>query len=84
MTEIIKTKQLQQVIDYKMNFVRKIKDHEDHSERKYLRFFIEENKKQAKEEKEFVDFLRIYKHEWRHYYEDQFPSKTLKQAGRKF
>ena len=79
MTKMIRTKSLQQVIDYKTNFLRKLKETKQHPERDYLKYFNAENKKSVKEEKQFIDFLRIYKNEWRHYYEENFPSdKTLK------
>ena len=79
MKELIGTKTLQQVIDYKTNFIRKVKRVKNHPERKYLYFFSDYNKKQIKEEREFFEFLDKYKHEWRHYYEESFPGqRTVK------
>ena len=79
MTKMIRTKSLQQVIDYKTNFLRKLKEDKQHPERNYLSYFNADNKKSVKEEKQFIDFLRIHKNEWRHYYEENFPAdKTLK------
>ena len=46
----IQTKQIQQVIDYKSNYLRKLKNKPDHPEIEYLKYFSVENKKQNKEE----------------------------------
>ena len=36
------------------------------------------------DERKFIEFLRVHKWEWRHYYEEYHPGRSVKQAGRKF
>lgn len=74
-----------------------MRNHPNHPEAKYLEYlivpkpdYIDKSKKTKirrsviEEERQFIEFLRIHKWEWRHYYEENHPGKNLVTAGRKF
>ena len=84
MASFVKTKSLQKVIDYKLNFKRRLVSNPNHRDSRYLKFFSADYMRQGIEDNQFIEFIRIYKNEWPHYYEENFPEKSLAGARKKF